>query len=149
MALSLVTSADERWGLVAARWNSSVHLYDLSRVERREFTLPLVLEHSPRWEMDRWHHVHSAAFTPDSRFAVLVARTALQARYLAFFAVETGDRTLLRFFTPPLHYPTAIAFSPDGTTMAVGQADGTVHLYDWRRLLGLTAEPPRRPSANS
>jgi hypothetical protein len=41
--------------------------------------------------------------------------------------------------------PTALTFSPDSRTLAVGALDGTTVLWDWAAALGLDAPPGRTP----
>ncbi len=36
---------------------------------------------------------------------------------------------------------TQVSFSPDGKTVVTGSRDGTILTWDWRRVVGLTAEP--------
>ena len=67
-------------------------------------------------------------FTPDSRTLIICRGDAF-----TFWDVETCRE--VGTFTWPGRQLSALAFAPDGRTLAVGYCDGTVQLWPWRALL--------------
>jgi WD40 repeat protein len=71
-------------------------------------------------------HVHSAAFSPDSR---LLATCSLDST-VRLWQVDSGAYRVLTGHTDEVF---AVAFHPDGTRLATGGRDGAVWLWDLKR----------------
>ena len=88
------------------------------------------------WEVEGW--VHALAFSPDNKQAVVSERRPLvfdsaQRQAIKLWDVEKGEE--LKDLTEEYkkHYLSALAWSPDGETIAVGkgeEADGIIWLLD-------------------
>jgi WD40 repeat protein len=68
---------------------------------------------------------YSRVWSPDNRvFAVY----GYQRPEISFYNVATGN--LIQVEAVPSRYVTALAYSPDGTMLAVGLDDGTIRIWD-------------------
>lgn len=106
---TLAISPDSQW-LVSASDDGSTRLWDVKR----------------QVEVQRLQNytetVSALAFSPDSQLLVTVA-----ARTLRLWAVATGQQTMQ--FPPTAAPLLSVAFSPDGKSVATGDAAGAVQLW--------------------
>jgi DNA-binding beta-propeller fold protein YncE len=71
--------------------------------------------------------VYGAAISPDSKLAVIAAADGLSVWRLA-----DGARVATVDFSAGREAPTALAFTPDGTTLWVGTTLGNLHRFSVR-----------------
>src|SRR5439155_1650451 len=84
------------------------------------------------WELSRssaGELVGGGAFSPDGRLLALCPEVNL----LQLVAVETGQK-IASFHAPLSKNTSAVAFSPDGSTLAVSTFDNEIQLWDLRAL---------------
>jgi WD40 repeat protein len=119
--MSLVLGSDGKTLATNENATDKVVLWDIHTGEpraslRAEFT----------WQNSR---VESMAITPDGN--VLAATTAFGA-HMAFWDLSDGHLIGSIYFPP---HSTCMAFSPDGRTLATGQVNGSVMLWDSAKLI--------------
>ena len=72
-------------------------------------------------------NAHAAGFTPEGDLLIVAYTDGL-----AFFSVPEGQQLAYLPFTPSdfgMNLPVDIQISPDGTLIAIGKADGLIHIY--------------------
>lgn len=83
--------------------------------------------------------VHAVAFSPGGRLAAAAfdrARRARRGGVVRIWRTDTWELADAIDLTPSGDWPCAVAFSPDGRTLAVGTARGVVLLFDASGLAG-------------
>jgi WD40 repeat protein len=134
----LAFSPDGRW--LVGGCDAVLIVWDVASGERR--VLRDVVEE------DIW--IRSLAVAPDGRTAAVAGfhaggRSEEGSRWAALVRVVELTSGQVRFAATSVHgWPGALAFSPDGRTLASGHADGTLLL---RSVDALAGPPPARPTA--
>jgi WD40 repeat protein len=98
-----------------------IQLWDLASGELRRN-----LEAEFTWQDS---HIQAMAVTPDGE---LLAGTTIFGNGIVFWATKSGQFLGSAYFPP---HTMALAFSPDGKTLASAHAEGEVRLWDSRKLI--------------
>jgi WD40 repeat protein len=75
-------------------------------------------------------HLHAVAVSPDSTRLALYQRTSVATGILRMFDLVTHTEMTQVQILPGHYTPCAIAFSPDGGTIASSAGSGAVHVWD-------------------